>query len=362
LEASHEPSFPWVKGNKKVSSDSAHTLLHQGIAAAKQGRWAAARPLLHEVTEIDPENVLGWLWLAAATKSDQEAIAHLERVLEINPKNHRALAGIAQIRGRSSKSPTASKASEARPSSNMKCLFCFGELRIHVSQCSACGAILTLTDPDAFLNNQEIDHDHLLEAIARLEKSNASDPDYETNYALGLAYLNTLRLEKALTHLQTALRLKPEDKDLQTHLEILFQLKSPFGHAAKAKVRRGKILIVDDSPTVRKLVAMTLERCGHDVIAAKDGMEAMARINDGIPDLILLDISMPRMDGYQLCKTIKGNQSTNRIPVVMLTGKDGLLDKMRGRMVGSDDYLTKPFEPDVLVDLVERHVGSVAAR
>ena len=119
-----------------------------------------------------------------------------------------------------------------------------------------------------------------------------------------------------------------------------------------------RVLIVDDSPTIRKLVSMTLGKHGYEVVSAADGMEALARINDHAPDLILLDITMPRMDGYQLCRTIKGNDSTDHIPIVMLTGRDGFMDKVRGRMVGSEAYLPKPFNPDELVYMVRQHVGS----
>jgi twitching motility two-component system response regulator PilG len=119
-----------------------------------------------------------------------------------------------------------------------------------------------------------------------------------------------------------------------------------------------RVLIVDDSPTIRKLVSMTLGKHGYEVDSAADGMEALARINDHAPDLILLDITMPRMDGYQLCRTIKGNDSIDHIPIVMLTGKDGFMDKVRGRMVGSEAYLTKPFNPDELVRMVRQYVGS----
>jgi twitching motility two-component system response regulator PilG len=120
---------------------------------------------------------------------------------------------------------------------------------------------------------------------------------------------------------------------------------------------RGVVLVVDDSPTVRKLVTITLEKRDYRVIPAGDGLEALAKISDGLPDLILLDITMPRMDGYQLCKIIKSNPGTKHVPVVMLSGKDGFFDKVRGRMAGSTEYITKPFKPDALVETVEKHIA-----
>ncbi len=112
------------------------------------------------------------------------------------------------------------------------------------------------------------------------------------------------------------------------------------------------VLVVDDSPTVRKLVAMTLEKNGFTVGSAPDGVVALKSIAEMKPRLILLDITMPRLGGYQLCKLIKKHESTKHIPVIMLSGKDGMFDKVRGKFVGCDDYITKPFDPDVLVEKV----------
>ena len=120
---------------------------------------------------------------------------------------------------------------------------------------------------------------------------------------------------------------------------------------------RGTVLIVDDSPTICRLVTTTLRKQGYQVYAATDGMDALAKMNELIPSLILLDITMPRLDGYQLCKIIKSNKDLRNTPVVMLSGKDGLLDKVKGRMAGASDYITKPFNPNTLVKTVMKHVA-----
>jgi twitching motility two-component system response regulator PilG len=116
------------------------------------------------------------------------------------------------------------------------------------------------------------------------------------------------------------------------------------------------VLVVDDSPTVRKLVSITLKKHNYRVVDAADGIDGLAKINDELPDLILLDITMPRLDGYQLCKIIKGNEDTKHIPVVMLSGKSGFFDKVRGRMAGSTEHITKPFKPDELLQAVRKHI------
>ncbi|MCC6327930.1 MAG: response regulator [Acidobacteria bacterium] len=121
---------------------------------------------------------------------------------------------------------------------------------------------------------------------------------------------------------------------------------------------KGKtILVVDDSPTVRKLIAGKLEKSGHEVHCCGDGIEAMSQLSTLRPDLILLDITMPRMDGYQVCKLIRGDVATKDTPVVMISGKDGFFDKVRGRMAGCSGYITKPFGPETLMKAVESYLN-----
>ncbi len=115
--------------------------------------------------------------------------------------------------------------------------------------------------------------------------------------------------------------------------------------------------MVDDSPTVRKLVTMTLERDGYRVRIATNGLEALAEIQDEPPAVVLLDITMPRMDGYQLCKLIRNDETTKNIPVIMLSGKDGFFDKVKGRVAGSTEYITKPFEPATLLEVVQKYAN-----
>ena len=115
-----------------------------------------------------------------------------------------------------------------------------------------------------------------------------------------------------------------------------------------------KVLVVDDSNTIRRSAEIFLKQGGHEVLLADDGFDALAKINDYQPDLVFCDILMPRLDGYQTCAIIKRNARFGNIPVVMLSSKDGVFDKARGRMVGSQDYLTKPFTKDQLLQAVQQ--------
>jgi twitching motility two-component system response regulator PilG len=116
------------------------------------------------------------------------------------------------------------------------------------------------------------------------------------------------------------------------------------------------VLVVDDSPTIRKIVEVTLRRERIKVIGVPDGLSALAAVADKQPMLVLLDITLPGMDGYQICQVLKQRPTSKHIPVVMLSGRDGFFDRMRGKLVGSTQYVTKPFDPAALVKAVTRHL------
>jgi twitching motility two-component system response regulator PilG len=116
-----------------------------------------------------------------------------------------------------------------------------------------------------------------------------------------------------------------------------------------------KVLVIDDSNTIRRSAEIFLKQAGHVVVLAEDGFDALSKLSDYQPDLVFCDILMPRLDGYQTCAIIKRNPLFASVPVVMLSSKDGLFDKARGRMVGSQDYLTKPFTKDQLLQAVQQH-------
>ena len=118
-----------------------------------------------------------------------------------------------------------------------------------------------------------------------------------------------------------------------------------------------KVMVIDDSNTIRRSAEIFLNQAGCEVILAQDGFDALSKITDHEPDVVFVDIMMPRLDGYQTCSLIKRNAKYRATPVIMLSSKDGLFDRARGRMVGSDEYLTKPFTKDTLLTAVREHAA-----
>ena len=133
---------------------------------------------------------------------------------------------------------------------------------------------------------------------------------------------------------------------------MLNRAVEPIALSLKARV---KVLVIDDSNTIRRSAEIFLKQGGHQVMLAEDGYDALSKISDFRPDVIFCDILMPRLDGYQTCAIIKRNARFAGVPVIMLSSKDGLFDKARGRMVGSEAYLTKPLTKDQLLKAVEQH-------
>ncbi len=144
---------------------------------------------------------------------------------------------------------------------------------------------------------------------------------------------------------------EPEDMDAQA--EDVADNPTPPRNDAFTGL---KVMVIDDSKTIRRTAETLLKKEGCEVVTATDGFEALAKIADEKPDIIFVDIMMPRLDGYQTCALIKNNRIFKKTPVVMLSSKDGLFDRARGRIVGSDQYLTKPFTKDELLGAIRTHV------
>ncbi len=241
------------------------------------------------------------------------------------------------------------------------CPFCNTENEKQAFSCVSCQTVLTLSDLEMLLGQQNADLEKLQQAVASLESENESyGLNAEQLTSLGIGQVNLKNYRQGFFYLQEAVRMNPSNVILDAQVNALAIRLSEIEEQQSAydsMPKNRKILVVDDSPTVRKLISGKLEKCGHEVICAVDGVDALEKINELTPDLILLDITMPRMDGYQVCKLIRSNEATKDVPVVMISGKDGFFDKVRGRMAGTTGYITKPFGPETLMKTVETYLN-----
>ncbi len=244
------------------------------------------------------------------------------------------------------------------------CPFCSTENDVFSVVCGNCFAVLSLSDIEMLLANQSAEQWVIRQSLNALEGERSQRPLNEVELTnLGIGYINLREFDKGYFYLVEAAQANPNNVVLASHVNSLHirieEIKHKLGNDG-AKVSGKTILVVDDSPTIRKLISGKLEKSGHEVFCASDGVEALEMLKALEPDLILLDITMPRMDGYQVCKAIKSAPETKDVPVVMISGKDGFFDKVRGRMAGTSGYITKPFGPETLMKVVEGYLAGDA--
>jgi len=339
-------------------------VLSEAVTAAKLGQKSLARKILQDLVEKDPRNERAWLWLAALYEDQTEAYAALNRVLDINPNNEQALKALALARLQEGaeryKQPCAPAPARARhvpapvtpvrPAGQVvwHCPLCAAGAEGPERRCHRCGAIVSLAQANEYAENKGVNEELLFEAMQRLQDRIANEETWQDRLYMAYSLLNLNRAAEALPHLRAAGRISGHAPGLD--------------YLAESLASRRLILTVDDSVTLRKIVSITLERQGYRVLTATDGMQALAKLNEETPDLVLLDITMPRMDGYQVCKVIKQNPFTRHIPVVMLSGKDGFFDKVKGKLAGATDYITKPFKEAALLAAVEKYIASRKGR
>ena len=345
--------------------------LSEAITAAKLGQLTLARKLLADLVTRDPKSEQGWLWVAALTEDRAVAYEALNRVLDINPNNRQAMNALALARLQESAAqsalpvrsnpeglrrqplnaepvvtPAATPSAVVQPepetpSNSWTCPLCATPSGQPARRCPACKAIVGLAALDEYAANKGVNEEMLIGTVQVLERKVAVAESFDCRVNLALLYLNMNRSAEALPHLRRAMGMSGATPIL--------------GRLAESLAARKLIVAVDDSLTVRKIVSITLERMGYRVMTASEGQKGIELIGQERPDLILLDITMPGMDGYQVCKAIKQNPAIRKIPIVMLSGKDGFFDKVKGRLAGATDYITKPFREATLAEAVKKY-------
>lgn len=378
-----------------AGASSRSVLMIEAVAAARLGQKGLARRLFNEIVEKEPHFEQALLWLAALADTPDESIRALEQVLVINPANQQAISALAVQKMHQTARPTevllppppASRALPAAPFQSVariraisstdgspvhvsgtagggatreapgasaprpqferairkvfQCPLCSHSHPESSDRCHQCGGMLKLGDLWQIAENRGADEELLARAIERWSGRLSVEP-YEANLNIARALLSLNRSGEALPYLERACSLR-DAPDLETFT---------------ASLRARKLIIaVDDSQTIRKLVAVNLERRGFRVLTVEDGMQALARFEEYKPDLLLLDISLPKVDGYEVCRIIRKHKLLKSTPVVMLSGKDGFFDRVRGKLAGANDYLTKPFDLPALLRVLEKHLG-----
>jgi len=321
-------------------------LFNQGVTTAKSGDHEKARDLFKEACILHPGSEKIWYWRAFVAPDNESRARYLRKVLKINPDHKQANAWLSQ-----------QTQAITRQEETWQCPICQESYSEAQTECKQCGVFLDLSDLDHMLGERQIDQNLIQIGITNLAHRALNGHRFENRLHIGIAYLNLHQWEKALEVFLDIHTLNPEHALLSKAISQLQARAESNAQADQPPPRsRGTVMIVDDSTTVRKLVSITVEDLGFEVLEASNGSQALSKIFETKPNVIFLDIKMPQMDGYQVCRILKENQHTADIPVIMLTGQDGFFDRVRGKMVGALDYITKPFEAETLVAALEKHV------
>jgi twitching motility two-component system response regulator PilG len=280
-------------------------LLHVAVRSAQAANHADARALFREAAALNPEDARVWQALARLAESPEEAVKACRELLRVAPDHPGGRVSLKKsLSAQAHSLGTAGRKAEAY----------------------------------------------------RLWREALTFDDRDPDLWLGVASASSDERE-VLQLVETAARLDPSHARAAAWLARLRARPTPIAPApvpAPAAAKR-TVMVVDDSATIRKILGMTLERAGYSVVAEPDGERAVERLSQMVPDLILLDITMPKLDGYEVCKRIKKDPRTTHVPVVMLSGKDGFFDKVKGRMVGATEYLTKPFQAPAVLAVIASH-------
>ncbi len=341
----------------------ADKLLAQAIGLAEGHHFQQAQKVLIRLLKLDPCNSEGWLWYSRVIGSMKAIESSLENAIRISPRN-------LEIIDENNKFNFAKNRVQAEHI--RRCPFCWSAVQDMAVECLYCRSHLFI-HKDFFTAARSPRQGVLKKAIARYTQVISREKNIQAYYYLGMAHLNQAQWEEALDHLKETANLAPQNKAYTDQLQALSgYLAGPQSGSVSEEVGRlreshpfevnpadgknNKVLVVDDSAVARKVVKLALERNGYEIFEATNGLEALTRLNTQRPDLVLLDIIMPGMDGYKTLSLIKDSRELKHIPVIMLTSRDKLFDKIKGKMSGSDEYLTKPFDPDDLVTKVSKYL------
>ena len=338
--------------------------VNQAAALAEGHYYAEARELLSTYLKENPDDAQGWLWYSRITGSMRHIATALSNALKLAPED-------SVINNESRKYLIAQQT--LGEGQYPRCPFCWSPVTDKDSNCYYCKGYYRLTASSSQVPDGAMTA-IFQEAMQRYSRVLDREDNNRARFYMAMVKFNLQQWEEALDLMNAVVKSAPKNQYYTDQLNILLDLMASTGdeteevydvndlESATATLSEQfsgpkTILVVEDSSTTRKVICITLAKEGYDVIEASDGIEAVNHLNDTKPDLILLDIILPRMDGYKVLSIIRENPDLRNVPVIMLTSRDGLLNKVRGKMAGSTAYLTKPFEPKKLLETIQKYLN-----
>jgi len=349
---------------KSAFDESGEGLLISAIEKAEQQQYKDSHEDIVQYLKKNRNNTTGWIWYSRI----QGNVENMKKALKMAVSLNASDALVQEERQK-----FASAVVHLTDNVVRKCYFCWAPLNKNTTTCTYCHAHLIISQ-GTLMRSGTADNRHLEQARERYERILKKYPrSLISIYCLGLINMNSQNFQEALSYLDKAAKMAPEKAVFGNQLKLLLDHLARQSMNEKTAVAEPRniaefpakeikektqkiILVVEDSATTRKVISITLSRHGYRVIEAADGLEALSKISEERPDLIMLDVILPKMDGYKILSIIKGNKEFKEIPVIMLTSKDGFINKMKGKMAGSSAYLTKPFDPDKMITEIGKHI------
>jgi twitching motility two-component system response regulator PilG len=351
-----------------VEQDTAprQVLLDEGIQLCERLELKKAQKKLMDFVRDNRQSAQGWLWLSRSLTELPKIKKALGEAYKCSPKEPSVLEDVEKTR--------IFKGGEKV----VRCPFCYAPMEQHAVFCSYCRAN-ALSDSSTLsqIDPYKVERKMVQQAAKRFERVLTDEVNPRLLYYAGAAYLNLNDFEKALNYFDLLMPIvQVESKYQKVSVQVReivdyiasnqklesggTEAKNSWHEQKEKKEKRlitnrsssKTVLVVEDSPTTRKVIKMTLTSGDFRVVEAADGVEALSRLNEERPDLVLLDIMLPKIDGYRVLSILKNNSDTKDIPVVMLTSKNRIIDKVKGRLSAASAYLTKPFKPAELIDMV----------
>jgi CheY-like chemotaxis protein len=365
-----------------------HALAVDARALAEAGRADDARARWQEIITMSNSDVEAWLGVAATTSSEEEAVSAVETAHRLNPAHEGVIEAKARLERSKIDPATVAPPEDAfarfdAPADGLTAFASADDVDIDSSldafaQLPEVAATATPATADATPVAQTpsapepiVDLESALDQATAVEAGSVDSTDQGVSLDFD-AVLNSLERSAAEPKPEPPVAPvvaqtppappapAPAPAPVTTAEVSAATPAAAVSTPSSSSSSRKTVMIVDDSPTIRKILGLTLERAGYKVVAEPDGESAIERLIQVVPDLILLDIAMPKIDGYEVCKRIKQDPRTKHVPVVMLSGKGALFDKVKGHMAGAIEYLTKPFETPAVLAVVANYCEKTA--
>lgn len=343
-----------------VSEKRLNGMLDDAVYLCEGMHFKKANGLLVKALRKNPKNARGWFWLSRTLCSLDKIKIGLSNAHKLAPHEP-------EIQQEGFKVQWCS--TNISGNRVQRCPFCWSPNDLKSIKCAYCRSYL-VANAQTLPDFGKADENILKEAVSRYDRILAKELNHKLVYYSGLAYLNMGNMDVALecferfsaiaSEMEGGLRYKKHVNFLVDYIasqQIEAQPDEEKQDSVDVNVRgRKTILVVEDSSTTRKIIKMTLQNNGFHIVEAGDGVEALSKFAEVKPDLLLLDVMLPKVDGYDVLGIIKQNKKYKHVPVIMLTGKDGPMDKLKGKFSKCKAYITKPFKPEKLVYEVKKHI------